>query len=146
MWQLNLCKMIDVKPTNVKLKRRARGMLREICAERCPVLDEALDAILEACGRSVKLAAVVIWFNIPVGGAQKRLDEADGILANALRPRQAPEEIDSPKGKTFYLCVDGGGSKTHAVITSLDGLNAGGLEAEGSAGPCNAYVQEVEQQ
>lgn len=137
--------MIDVKPTNVKLKQRARGILRAICAERCPALDEALDATLEACGRSVKLAAVVIWFNVPVADAQKRLDEADGILANALQPRQALEEIDSPKGKTFYLCVDGGGSKTHAVITSFDGLNAGGLEAEGSAGPCNAYVRELEQ-
>lgn len=131
--------MIDVKPTNVKLKLRARRILREICGERCPVLDDALDATLEACGRSVKLAAVVIWFNVPIAEAQRRLDEADGILANALQPRHAPEEIES-RAKTFYLCVDGGGSKTHAVITSFDGVNAGGMEAEGNAGPCNAYV------
>lgn len=137
--------MIDVKPTNVKLKQRARGFLREICGERCPVLDEGLDATLEACSRSVKLAAVVIWFNVPVAEAQRRLDEADGMLANALQPRQAPEEVDSTKAKAFYLCVDGGGSKTHAVITSLDGLNAGSMEAEGNGGPCNAYVYEVEQ-
>ncbi|KAK4501436.1 hypothetical protein PRZ48_007245 [Zasmidium cellare] len=129
--------MIDVKPTNVKLKQRARGFLREICGHRCPVLDEALDATLEACGRSVKLAAVVIWFNIPVAEAQRRLDDANGVLANALQPPRTPI-TPGRNAKTFYLCVDGGGTKTHAVITSFDGLNAGGMEAEGNAGPCNA--------
>lgn len=135
--KLRFWKMIDVKPTNVKLKQRARGFLREICGERCPVLDEALDATLAACGRSVKLAAVVIWFNIPIAQAQRRLHEANGILANALQS-QEPPRIKERRAKTFYLCVDGGGSKTHAVITSFDGMNAGGMEAEGNAGPCNA--------
>lgn len=85
----------------------------------------------------------MIWFNVPIAEAQKRLDEAEGILATALKPRQVRQAIDSPKAKSFYLCVDGGGSKTHAVITTFGSLDTGGMEAEGNAGPCNAYVEHL---
>ena len=123
--------MIDVKPTNVKLQRRARRIIREICRDRCQQSDAELDDVLQVCDRSVKLVAAHIYLGISVEEAKLRLQEANGLLANLLKAPKDDNEVD--KGMVQYvLCVDGGGSKCEAVILREDGA-----KGTGEAGPCN---------
>ena len=126
--------MIDVKPTNMKLEHRARGILRDICGSRCPSADEDLSAILETCNGSVKLAAVVITLKVPVQEAQRLLEEVDGMLALVLKEANSPLPLTIGKRSkaSYYLCVDAGGSKCAAVIISKDGIQGTGI-----SGPCN---------
>jgi N-acetylmuramic acid 6-phosphate etherase len=137
MVETNWLQMIDVKPTNVKLQIRARRILREICGDRCPESDQALDRELEACGRNVKLTAVKIFLGVSVEKAERCLQDAGGVLANLLKAPQGTSGAcngTSGKGK-YILCVDGGGSKCSAVIVSDEGFIC-----NGESGPCNPFV------
>lgn len=128
-----------MKPTNIKLEIRARRILREICGDRCPESDEDLDQELKACGRNVKLTAVKICLGVSVEEADRRLQDAGGVLANLLKASQASNEngngISASQGAAYVLCVDGGGSKCSAVIMSRNGA-----VGHGESGPCNPYV------
>ena len=129
--------MIDVKPTNVKLQIRARRILREICGDRCPETDEALDRELEACGRNVKLTAVKVYLGVSVEEAEHRLQDVGGMLASLLKASQGTNGASNGIGgkRKYVLCVDGGGSKCSAVVVSEDGT-----VCSGESGPCNPYV------
>jgi N-acetylmuramic acid 6-phosphate etherase len=128
--------MVDVKPTNVKLQVRARGILRYICGDRAPASDEELDQELDACRRNVKLAAVKIYLGASIDEAESRLQAAGGILANIIktvhtREKAANGMVDDADAE-FVLCVDGGGSKCSAVL-----LSKSGVMFRGESGPCN---------
>ncbi|EXJ72161.1 uncharacterized protein A1O5_04665 [Cladophialophora psammophila CBS 110553] len=117
--------MVDLKATNFKLQQRSRNMLRTICGSRCPDSDASLDALLESCQGSVKLAIATLGLGTPVAEAKQRLEEAGGILANVLKKTtngcsngQTTANGDAPD---YVLCVDGGGSKCAAVVMSADG-------------------------
>ena len=72
--------MVDVKPTNEKLVRRATS----IAATAAEVTeDEARDA-LEQCGYSAKTAIIMLVKGLTADEAAKRLDENGGIVARAL--------------------------------------------------------------
>ena len=72
--------MVDVKPTNEKLVRRAIS----IAATAAEVTeDEARDA-LEQCGYSAKTAIIMLVKGLTADEAAKRLDENGGIVARAL--------------------------------------------------------------
>ena len=123
--------MIDVKPTNLKLQQRARRTIRDVCGDRCRQSDVELDNVLQACDRSVKLAAAHIYLGTSVEDAKLRLREADELLAKLLKTPKEHDKIGHGL-VNYVLCVDGGGSKCQAVLLSKDGA-----EGTGEAGPCN---------
>jgi N-acetylmuramic acid 6-phosphate etherase len=71
--------MVDVRPTNRKLKRRATRLVEQIAqVDRCTaerVLDEA---------RDVKTAVVMLRYEISAQGARDRLERAGGNLRRVM--------------------------------------------------------------
>ena len=74
-------RMVDVRTSNEKLRRRATGMVREITGA-----DEAaaLAALGQAGGR-VKTALVMLMQDVDAEEAARRLDQAGGRVREALR-------------------------------------------------------------
>ncbi|KAI1175643.1 putative glucokinase regulator family protein [Nemania sp. FL0916] len=124
--------MIDVKATNVKLKQRARNILRAVAGDACTQSDLELDQILQSCGGSVKLAAVTIVMKVPVTKAEALLQQSNGILARAIEGARGSATQQDDLDNGLVLCVDAGGTSCRAVIMSKDGEMGMGV-----AGPCN---------
>lgn len=124
--------MIDVKATNIKLKQRARNILRVVGGDNCTQSDAELDLILECCHGSVKLAAAVIVLNVSVLEAEERLQRNDGVLARVFEEVRNETTLLENCDDGLVLCVDAGGTSCKAVIISRDGEMG-----MGTAGPCN---------
>jgi N-acetylmuramic acid 6-phosphate etherase len=76
-------RMIDLSPSNEKLRIRSRRMLRELTG-----LDDANAAeVLRRCGGRLKLALVVALAGVEPGEAQALLDAHDGLAREAIRAR-----------------------------------------------------------
>jgi N-acetylmuramic acid 6-phosphate etherase len=72
--------MVDVKPTNAKLYRRATALVvRATGAD-----DLAAERTLRACDWRVKVAIVAIASKVDVGQAIARLEAAEGSVRRAL--------------------------------------------------------------
>ncbi len=130
--------MVDMKATNLKLKQRAKNLLRAIGGADCPADDNELDDLLARCGGKLKLAAAAITLKQSVPDAQASLDRNGGILAKVIEEAKANKAVTqngSVEDTGFVLCVDGGGSKTTAVL-----LSAKGQTGIGKAGPSNLFV------
>jgi N-acetylmuramic acid 6-phosphate etherase len=127
--------MIDVKATNIKLKQRARNILRFVGGDACTQSDAELDRILESCRGSVKLAAVTVVLKVSVSEAEDRLSRNQGVLARVFEEARGKETQRGSRDDGLVLCVDAGGTSCKAVIMSKDGEM--GI---GTAGPCNMYV------
>ncbi len=72
--------MVDVRPTNVKLRTRAVGIVREVAG----VDTEVAEAALEACGWSVKPACLVAAAAVCADEATALLSACGGRLREAL--------------------------------------------------------------
>jgi N-acetylmuramic acid 6-phosphate etherase len=72
--------MVDVVPTNAKLRARARRIV--LLATNAP--PDAVDAALEASGGSAKVAIVALLAGIDADAARARLDTVDGNVRRAL--------------------------------------------------------------
>lgn len=72
--------MVDVKPTNEKLVRRAIN----IVATAAKVDEDEARSALEQCGYSAKIAIVMLAKNLPAAEAERRLSDTGGIVARAL--------------------------------------------------------------
>lgn len=72
--------MVDVQPTNRKLRKRAIGIVAEACG--IPLMDA--EAALSESRGNVKAAIVARWLDIPASEAVKRLAAASGIVRGAL--------------------------------------------------------------
>ncbi|MUV39019.1 N-acetylmuramic acid 6-phosphate etherase [Lentibacillus sp. JNUCC-1] len=77
--------MVDLKVSNNKLKERAKNMLCTIAG----VSYEEAEAVLEETGYEVKPAIVMIKAHVTLAEAQKRIDEAQGFVRNAI---ESPNE------------------------------------------------------
>ncbi|HWK80766.1 MAG TPA: N-acetylmuramic acid 6-phosphate etherase [Thermomicrobiales bacterium] len=76
--------MVDVQPTNAKLRRRAVAIVRDAAD-----IDEAqAESLLAQAGNDVKAAIVMGRLGIDPETARERLDAASGILRDALGERQ----------------------------------------------------------
>ncbi len=72
--------MVDVQVKNSKLQRRAIGLIAQIAG-----VDEAeAGALLEASGRSVKVAVVMARREVDAETARALLDEAGGVLRRVI--------------------------------------------------------------
>lgn len=73
--------MVDVKPTNIKLVNRAKGIIRK--ATGCS--EEKADEAFEAAGQSCKLAIFMVLSEKDKEESEKILSEYKGHLKEALR-------------------------------------------------------------
>ncbi|KAJ8123714.1 hypothetical protein ONZ43_g399 [Nemania bipapillata] len=124
--------MIDVKATNVKLKHRARNILRLVGGHSCTQSDAELDQILETCRWNVKLAAVTLVLKVSVVDAEERLLRNKGVLAHVFEEAHKMEGEQHGLDEGLVLCIDAGGTSCKAVLMSIDGEMGLGM-----AGPCN---------
>jgi len=78
--------MVDVQPTNAKLRERARRIVKEACASIGPNLcDEDAGALLDRCNGEVKTAIVVTLTGATPAEARARLLQAHGVVRRALK-------------------------------------------------------------
>ncbi|KAI0391190.1 putative glucokinase regulator family protein [Xylariaceae sp. FL0594] len=131
--------MIDVKATNLKLKQRARNILRFVVGvAACTRSDRELDDVLERCGGSVKLAAAALVLDVSVAEAEERLWRHGGVLASVFeeegrkKKKEGGDEEEEGGRRELVLCVDAGGTSCKAVV-----MTRGGEMGLGAAGPCN---------
>jgi len=73
--------MVDVQPTNAKLKVRARRIVEQACGLNA----EEAAALIEACGGEVKVAIVSSLAQISPEEARLRLARASGFVRLAIR-------------------------------------------------------------
>jgi N-acetylmuramic acid 6-phosphate etherase len=72
--------MVDVQPTNAKLRERARQIVQDACG----LSPEEAAAILEVCSGEVKTAIVAARTGMPPAEARRRLMEMGGMIRKAL--------------------------------------------------------------
>ncbi len=72
--------MVDVRPTNDKLRRRAARILQQAAS----VDAETARAALEETGYEVKPALVMLLSGVDAGEARRRLDKAGGFVRRAI--------------------------------------------------------------
>jgi N-acetylmuramic acid 6-phosphate etherase len=75
--------MVDVQPTNVKLRQRAVGIVMEITG----VDTTAAEALLQEAGWQVKTAVVMGLAGINAAEAQRRLQQNGGHVRTAIQSR-----------------------------------------------------------
>lgn len=75
--------MVDLRPNSKKLIERGKGIVMALCEVEYP----QAEAIYEASGRNVKTAVVMQRLGVDRETAERRLAEADGLLARALGER-----------------------------------------------------------
>ncbi|KAL4898069.1 hypothetical protein BDV59DRAFT_197023 [Aspergillus ambiguus] len=125
--------MVDLVASNEKLKQRSRNILRRL-SDRCRSIDdEKLDVLLGECGGSVKLALLAAETGLSAESCQRKLDSADGVLSKALETMTQPSHGKVSVERRYVLCIDGGATKSAAVIVDGHGVVVG----RGRAGACN---------
>ncbi|HZB94355.1 MAG TPA: N-acetylmuramic acid 6-phosphate etherase, partial [Herpetosiphonaceae bacterium] len=75
--------MVDVQPTNAKLRRRAQRIVEEACG----LSPQEAQAALTACGGEVKVAIVMVLAGVTPDEARRRLQDAGGVVRQALLMR-----------------------------------------------------------
>jgi N-acetylmuramic acid 6-phosphate etherase len=123
--------MVDLRATNAKLRARTNRIVRQLTG--LPA-DEA-DALLRRCDGELKTALVARLANLTPDEARARLQEAGG----QVRPALAAPPVAAP-AHDLVLGVDGGGSRTVALLARL----GGGVVGRGEAGPSNPQAVGVE--
>jgi N-acetylmuramic acid 6-phosphate etherase len=76
--------MVDVQPTNAKLRGRARRIVEQACG----LSSDAAAGLLEQCGGEVKTAIVAGLLGLAPDDARRRLAAADGVIRKALAEPQ----------------------------------------------------------
>jgi len=80
--------MVDLQPTNAKLRRRAIRILQQAAG----VDPEAARLALEATGYQAKPALVMLLAHVDVDEARRRLAAAEGFVRRAVEAEVNPEE------------------------------------------------------
>jgi N-acetylmuramic acid 6-phosphate etherase len=128
--------MVDLKATNSKLRARTNRIVRQLTG----LSEEAAGELLQRCGGELKTALVARLASVPPEGARARLDAVGGEVRLALGGA-APAPVKEPApALDLYLGIDGGGSRTTALLANADGEILGA----GEAGPSNLHAVGVE--
>ncbi|MBN8293663.1 N-acetylmuramic acid 6-phosphate etherase [Rhodobacter sp. NTK016B] len=72
-------RMVEMRPTNVKLRARAVAMVADLTGENLVAAETALDA-----GGTIKRAVVMLTLRLDAKAAEARLQAAGGMLGKAL--------------------------------------------------------------
>lgn len=136
--------MVDLRLSNAKLQARGRGIIRAVNKDGIylPPLsildsrpsDDTLDLLISQCDNSVKLAIVVGRTGWSVTKARNELDLHQGVLAHVLEAFATIGETPATSSpEIFNICVDGGGTQTRVILSTLEGE----VVARGTSGPSN---------
>ena len=132
-------RMVDLQPTNEKLRIRSRRILRELAG-----VDDVRPAqILEACEGRLKPALVVALADVDPDSAPPLLEKHGGQVRSAIRAAggREPALTHSASRKPVRLLgVDGGGTATKVWLAE-PGCRVLG---RGAAGPSNAKAVGLE--
>jgi N-acetylmuramic acid 6-phosphate etherase len=133
--------MVDLRATNSKLRARTNRIVRTLTG----LSVQEANALLQRCGGELKTALVVQQSNLTPDEARARLQASGGQVRKALEKSSEAAGISpalNPASQLF-LGIDGGGSRTVALLASVKaGSGASGLVplsvlGRGEAGPCN---------
>lgn len=124
--------MVDLKATNVKLRQRARDVMRIVAGPSCTETDKAIDSVLRNCYGNVKLACLVLRSGLEVPSAESLLRQEHGLLSRALATQPTLNNVGTAYPTDLVLCIDAGGTSCKAVIVS-----GADWVSRGVAGPCN---------
>jgi N-acetylmuramic acid 6-phosphate etherase len=123
--------MVDLRATNEKLRARTNRIVREATG-----LDRtAADALLDRCDRELKTALVAQLAGVSAVEARDRLKAAGGRVRAAVG---ANGHVASVNGAdTLVLGIDGGGTRTVAILAAPEPGGGWRLLGRGEAGPSN---------
>jgi N-acetylmuramic acid 6-phosphate etherase len=133
--------MVDLRATNNKLRARTNRIIRVLTGLSAP---EA-DALLQQCDGELKTALVAQRSNLTPAAARARLQACGGQVRKALEELANAAGISGdrkPSGE-LYLGIDGGGSRTIALLATvkagaqMPGSLPFSVLGRGEAGPCN---------
>ena len=133
--------MVDLRVTNSKLRARTNRIVRTLTGLSAP---EA-DALLQRCDGELKTALVAQRSNLTPAEARARLQASGGQVRKALEelPKAAGISADWKPAGELYLGIDGGGSRTVALLASakIGSQTPGSVPfsvlGRGETGPCN---------
>jgi N-acetylmuramic acid 6-phosphate etherase len=126
--------MVDLRATNHKLRVRSNRIVRQVTG-----LDrKRAEELVAHCGGEVKTALVAQLACLQPDEARQRLEAVGGRVRAALARPPAP----SPRAQlpSLLLGIDGGGSRTVALLADAEGTVLG----RGTAGPSNLRAVGVE--
>ena len=148
--------MVDVRASNYKLEKRAAGLIQRIAG----VDFKRAEELLQLANGETKTAIIMERMGVSASVARQKLAAHNGILRDALFQKSAIDQPDSQKSNAFptpvhssttikehvnrsslTLGIDGGGSKTLAVVVDADGQEVG----RGLAGSANYMAVGLEQ-
>jgi N-acetylmuramic acid 6-phosphate etherase len=125
--------MVDLRATNSKLRARTNRIVRNLTG----LSVEEADALLRKCGGELKTALVAQQANLTPAEARAWLQANGGQVRRAFEQCRATAMVSSsskPGGKLF-LGIDGGGSRTVALLAAAE--DHGTVVGRGEAGPSN---------
>lgn len=125
--------MVDLKATNEKLRWRANRIVREVTG----LSREAAAELLQRCQGEVKTALVVHLAGLDVEAARECLRQAKGRVRLALASRRPVAFQPAPQSAPLLLGVDGGGSRTTAILAYKHEDNSWKILGRGVAGSSN---------
>ncbi len=125
--------MVDLRATNSKLRARTNRIVRNLTG----LSVEEADALLQKCAGELKTALVVQQANVTPAEARARLQANEGQVRRALEQGLATAvvPIAAKPSRHLLLGIDGGGSRTVALLATVDDYKT--VLGRGEAGPSN---------
>ncbi|MCZ2342300.1 MAG: N-acetylmuramic acid 6-phosphate etherase [Bacteroidales bacterium] len=120
--------MVDLRATNQKLRERTNRIIREATG-----LDsDAATTLLIRCDRELKTALVAELAKVSPAEARLRLRSHGGRVRAAIR-----QEVESESPHRLVLGLDGGGSRTVALLAATRSDGGWNILGRGEGGPSN---------
>lgn len=120
--------MVDLRATNQKLRERTNRIIREATG----LAQDAAARLLENCDRELKTSLVAELAKISPAEARLRLVAHGGRVRAAIRQEAEPEY-----SHRLVLGLDGGGSRTVALLATCRTDGSWTILGRGESGPSN---------
>lgn len=120
--------MVDLRATNQKLRERTNRIIREATG-----LDhDTAAALLVQCDRELKTALVTELAKVSPAEARNRLSTHNGRVRSAIR-----QDAEPVSAQRLVLGLDGGGSRTVALLATNRSDGGWSILGRGDGGPSN---------
>lgn len=123
--------MVELQSSNLKLKQRARNIIRTVDPAATSLTNEQLDTAIQSCNGNVKLALMHLMSGLDVEESARRLAENGGVLKRAIEEWKnktatitpTPSAVSDAESRRadLVLCIDGGGSKCAISVADRSG-------------------------
>ncbi|HEV3118130.1 MAG TPA: BadF/BadG/BcrA/BcrD ATPase family protein, partial [Gemmataceae bacterium] len=130
--------MVDLRETNSKLRARSNRIVRTLTG----VSTEDADTLLSQCAGELKTALIVQQANVAADEARAQLASVGGQVGKALRQIVQAAAPNDVQDDTAALClgIDGGGTRTVALLGARDADGRLSILGRGEAGPSNLHA------